>query len=138
MNGGQGKSRFEDDESASTQAKDGVRARFRKNGIQVFNILLNAVLLVIIVGTQATSAAIGHVDSERICERFGELGEVLGYLHAALHEHEARTMAVLAIADGGAVGRGDGAGCRVFPRGCGRLGVDAGCRVHVLILFLAS
>ncbi len=53
-----------------------------------------------------------------------------------MQQHHTRAVAKLAVADGGAVGRGDGAACVMLPRGCGQLIVAAGIRFHVLISFL--
>src|SRR5229473_6769002 len=55
-----------------------------------------------------------------------------------MQQHHPRAVAELAVADGGAILRGYGAGDIGLPRGYGRWIIDAGVRVHVLISFFCS
>src|ERR1051326_7965129 len=65
------------------------------------------------------------------------MAEVLGRPHRSLHQHNTRTLAVLAIADDGAFFRGDDA-CCILLFCCGWLIGNTCFHWHTLLSFLVS
>src|SRR5207253_44288 len=115
VDGCQGESRLKGDEGAGAQPEHVVRPGRVEERVDVLALGFQAV---VIAGraAQAAPTTVRQVHGERVRQCCGQLHKVLCGLHAAVDGDDARTVTELAVADGRAVVRRDGAGriCRWF------------------------
>jgi hypothetical protein len=108
VNGGQRACSFERDQGPGAQPKHVVRARRGEQRVEVFALGRQAVPLPR-RAAHTTPTAVRHVHGEGVRQGRGQLAEVLGGLHAAVDQDDARAVPELAVSDGRSVARDDGA-----------------------------